>query len=168
MREKAFQQESTFTTDVSDRQIPIHPCDWHLLGCQVEAGADVYINTVGTFGVASASYYCSRSGGCVRKTLTVPRRKQRTHLAYGSSGRQPLGIWRAGVQVCTHVLLRLVLGGGRTAILVESSRQRHRGMGRLRPTPSEQALRNLAARGRVVREVDQGNSNSGDSTHGQV
>ena len=42
------------------RQVPIHPRDWHLLGCRVEAGADVYINTVGTFGVASASYYWSR------------------------------------------------------------------------------------------------------------
>ena len=30
--------------------------DWHLQGCQVEVGGDVYINTVCTFGAASASY----------------------------------------------------------------------------------------------------------------
>ena len=36
------------------------PRDWHLLGCRVETGADVYINAVGTFGVASASYCWSR------------------------------------------------------------------------------------------------------------
>ena len=42
------------------RQVPIHPQDWHLLGCHAEKGADVYINTVGTFGVASASCCWSR------------------------------------------------------------------------------------------------------------
>ena len=56
MREKASQNEPTFalTADVSEahRQIRIHPCHWHLLGCQVQAGGDVYINTVGTSGVA--------------------------------------------------------------------------------------------------------------------
>ena len=35
--------------------------DWHLLGCQNEVGGDVYVNKVGTFGVASASYYWSRA-----------------------------------------------------------------------------------------------------------
>ena len=64
LREKATLVVRTFalTADVKEahRQVPIHPRDWHLLGCRVEAGADVYINTVGTFGVASASYYWSR------------------------------------------------------------------------------------------------------------
>ena len=64
MREKATLGVRTFalTADVKEahKQVPIHPRDWHLLGCRVEAGADVYINTVGTFGVASASYYWSR------------------------------------------------------------------------------------------------------------
>ena len=40
MREKSLHDELTFalTADVSEahRQIPIAPCDWHLLGCQVE------------------------------------------------------------------------------------------------------------------------------------
>ena len=48
MREKARLGERTFalTADVAEahRQIPIHPRDWHLLGCQIEAGGDVYIN----------------------------------------------------------------------------------------------------------------------------
>ena len=43
--------------------------DWHLLGCQVEAGGDVYINTVGTFGVASASYYWSRVAASVGRII---------------------------------------------------------------------------------------------------
>ena len=51
MREKARLGERTFalTADVAEahRQIPIHPRDWHLLGCQVEVGSDVYINEVG-------------------------------------------------------------------------------------------------------------------------
>ena len=37
----------------------IHPQDWRLLGCQVRPGGDVFINTVGTFGVASASCHWS-------------------------------------------------------------------------------------------------------------
>ena len=50
------------TADVKEahRQIPIDPQEWHLLGCQLERGADVFINTVGSFGFSSASYYWSR------------------------------------------------------------------------------------------------------------
>ena len=63
MREKAKIGELTFalSADVTEahRQVPIHPDDWHLLGCQVSPGGDVFINTVGTFGIASASYYWS-------------------------------------------------------------------------------------------------------------
>ena len=73
----SLQDEPTFalTADASEahRQIPIHPCDWHCLGCQVQAGGDVYINTVGTFGVAFASYYSLVAGvGCAGTTHTVP------------------------------------------------------------------------------------------------
>ena len=64
MREKSRVGVPTFalTADVSEahRQIPIAEQDWHLLGCQVVPGGSVFINTVGTFGVASASYYWSR------------------------------------------------------------------------------------------------------------
>ena len=69
MREKARLGEKIFalTADVAEahRQIPIHPRDWHLQGCQVEVGGDVYINKVGTFGVASASYYWSRAASAL-------------------------------------------------------------------------------------------------------
>ena len=72
VREKATLGVRTFalTADVKEahRQVPIHPRDWHLLGCRVEAGTDVYINTVGTFGVASAStgHACPRlSADCL-------------------------------------------------------------------------------------------------------
>ena len=42
-------QTSRGAADVKEahRQIPIDPLDWHLLGCQMECGADVFINTVG-------------------------------------------------------------------------------------------------------------------------
>ena len=47
MREKASRGLITFelTADVKEahRQIPIDPRDWHLLGCQVERGADVCV-----------------------------------------------------------------------------------------------------------------------------
>ena len=64
MREKARVGERTFalSADVKEahRQVPVAPCDWHLLGCQVQPGGSVYVNKVGTFGVASASYWWSR------------------------------------------------------------------------------------------------------------
>ena len=42
------------------RQIPIAECDWRLLGCRVKPGGAVHVNTVGTFAVATASYWWSR------------------------------------------------------------------------------------------------------------
>ena len=60
MREKGNRGLHTFalTADVKEahRQIPIDPRDWHFLSCQPECGADVFINTVGTFGITTASY----------------------------------------------------------------------------------------------------------------
>ena len=73
MREKARFDELTFalSADVTEahRQVPIHPDDWHLLGCQVSPGGDVFINTVGTFGIASASYYWSRVAAAVGRLV---------------------------------------------------------------------------------------------------
>ena len=61
MREKPSRGLRMFalTADVKEahRQIPIDPRDWHLLDCHLERGADVFINTVGTFDITSASYY---------------------------------------------------------------------------------------------------------------
>ena len=61
MREKSKIGQKTFalTADVAEahRQEPIAEKDWYLLGCQVQPGSTVYVNKVGTFGVASASYY---------------------------------------------------------------------------------------------------------------
>ena len=69
MRVKARTGEQTFslTADVAEahRQVPVDRRDWHLLGCQVEAGGDVFINAVRTFGIASASYYWLRVAGSI-------------------------------------------------------------------------------------------------------
>ena len=59
IREKAQGGTSfALTADVSEAhwQMPIAKRDWHLLGCQVNPSGHVYVNTVSTFGVASASY----------------------------------------------------------------------------------------------------------------
>ena len=75
MRAKAARGESTFavTANVSEahRQVPLHPQDGRLLGYQVRAGGDVSINTMGTFGVASASCYWSPISA--RETDTIYR-----------------------------------------------------------------------------------------------
>ena len=69
MREKSRVGVPTFalTADVSEahRQIPIAEQDWHLLGCQVVPGGSVFLNTVGTFGAASASYCWSRVASAI-------------------------------------------------------------------------------------------------------
>ena len=68
-RAEATRGEATFavTADVSEahRQVPIHPQDWRLSGCQVRPGGDVFINTVGTTGVSSASYCWSRTSAAL-------------------------------------------------------------------------------------------------------
>ena len=73
MREKSKIGELTFalSADVTEahRQVPIHPDDWHLLGRQVSPGGDVFVNTVGTFGIASASYYWSRVAAAVDRLV---------------------------------------------------------------------------------------------------
>ena len=73
MREKAKIDELTFalTADITEahRQVPIHPDNWHLLGCQVVPGGEEFVNTVGTFGIASASYYWSRVASAVGRLL---------------------------------------------------------------------------------------------------
>ena len=44
------------------RQVPIDPVDWHYFGAQICPGDVVYINTVSTFGISSASNCWSRVG----------------------------------------------------------------------------------------------------------
>ena len=67
--EKSVAGLSTFalTADVTEahRQVPVDRRDWHLLSSQVRPGGTVYVNTVGSFGVASASYYWSRVGSAL-------------------------------------------------------------------------------------------------------
>ena len=46
-----------------------------MLGSQARSGGTVYVNTVGTFGVASTSYYWSRTG----VSHTISRVTQRSH-----------------------------------------------------------------------------------------
>ena len=69
LREKAKMSERTFalTADVAKahRQVPIDPLDWHYLGAQIGPGDVVYVNTVGTFGISSASYCWSRVGSAL-------------------------------------------------------------------------------------------------------
>ena len=42
------------------RLVAIRPEDWPLVACQVYPGCDVYLNKVGTYGVASAAYWWGR------------------------------------------------------------------------------------------------------------
>ena len=64
LRQLAKQQgrKFGFKVDVKDahRLIPVSPLDWHLLACRGTCSGDVYVNTTGTFGVASAAYWWSR------------------------------------------------------------------------------------------------------------
>ena len=90
MREKPRQGKETIalTADVSEanRQIPIDPRDWHLLGCQVQAGGDVNVNTFGTFGVASASYYLLSAQPLNADRVLRPLRHRGGPSSLGSAG----------------------------------------------------------------------------------
>ena len=87
MREKAELGQPTFalTADVSEahRQVPIHPSNWRFLGCQISKGSSVYVNTVGTFGITSASYYWNRVGA----SLSVRGRQHGGDMAHACRRR---------------------------------------------------------------------------------
>ena len=59
--------------DVTDahRLIPIKPCDWHLLACRSEKGKNVFVNTTGTFGIASAAFWWSRAATAAERGAQV-------------------------------------------------------------------------------------------------
>ena len=69
MKEKGEPGQPTFalTADASEahRQVPVHPSDWIFLGCQIAKGSAVYVNTVRTFGITSASYCWNRVGAAI-------------------------------------------------------------------------------------------------------
>ena len=52
------------------RRIKVREEDWGLLGCQVDPG-EIYINKVGSFGVASASYWWQRLMGILVRLVGV-------------------------------------------------------------------------------------------------
>ena len=62
-REQARVSEAIFccSSDAKEahRQFAVHCEDRHLLGCQLDEGEEVSINTLGAFRVSSASYYWS-------------------------------------------------------------------------------------------------------------
>ena len=84
MRETARIGEKTcaLTADVAEahRQIPNHPRDWHLLGGQIEAGGDVYINKRNIRSCLRLVLLVPRSHS-TRPTGTVPLWKKRQQVA---------------------------------------------------------------------------------------
>ena len=48
------------------RRIAIRPSDWGPLGCKTREG-HIWVNEVGTYGVASAGYYWSRLAGALHR-----------------------------------------------------------------------------------------------------
>ena len=86
LREKARYELPSFalTAGVTEahRQVPIDPQDWHFLAAQIHPGSWVYVNKVGTFGIASASYWWSRVASAIgRIALCIPGHSAHTwHL----------------------------------------------------------------------------------------
>ena len=78
MRETLQLDERTFalTADVSEanRQVLVDRWDWHLLDCLGQPWFGVYVNTVGIFSVASASYHGPRVAAAGHTSWESPRR----------------------------------------------------------------------------------------------
>lgn len=58
-----------FDIKAAHRLVPIHPMDWGLQACRLEEEESVYVNTRGTFGVASAAFWWGRVAGTVFRTF---------------------------------------------------------------------------------------------------
>ena len=160
MREKARLGQRTFalTADVAEahRQIPIHPRDWHLLGCQIEAGGDVYINKVGTFGVASASYYWSRAATALgRLTQYITGRTANTWHQLVAGRLSPGGQWDR-VSDRSDLFLCSLRDSWSTSLLGEDGRRRQSHVGRVRAPPPHVPPGDLGKTRGLVREVGRG------------
>ena len=98
MRKKAKGGIRTFalTADVAEahRQIPKAKCDWHLLGCQVNPGGRVYVNTAGTFRSCVRFVLLVPCLDCPWQTVTVLGWRTITDLAHACCRRLPPRIWR--------------------------------------------------------------------------
>ena len=155
MREKARFGELTFalSADVTEahRQVPIHPDDWHLLGCQVSPGGDVFINTVGTFGIASASYYWSRVAAAVGRLVQYLSAETSTswHMLVADDYLLESG----GSEYRVGLLLFFVLCAvvRRAFIMAQDVWRRHAGLGWFRVITSLSLCWDLGQKSRVVR-----------------
>ena len=90
----------------------------------------MYINTVGTFGISSASYYWSRCGQFFGSTFTVHLSSYCTYMTSSSCRRFPPRSGWCRVSRSTHDLLCPVPCGRCPAIVVEDRRWGHCHMGR--------------------------------------
>ena len=58
-----------FDIKSAHRLIPVHRRDWGLQACRLEEGEKIYLNTRGTFGVASAAFWWGRLAGLIFRTF---------------------------------------------------------------------------------------------------
>ena len=58
-----------FDVSKAHRRVPVSPGDWGYQACAIEDPQDIWLNTVGTFGVGSISYWWSRVGACIVRLL---------------------------------------------------------------------------------------------------
>lgn len=149
MREKAAHGEHTFalTAQVSEAhgQVPIDPRDWHQLGCQVNAGGDTQVNTVGTFGVPSASYCRSRVAAALGRLLAkylVVRSSKRVALI--GDPRLPPQSRRGGMSFGADCLLRALSHGRGATLMIEDSGRRRGRLGWIRGRKPQSQTRNHA------------------------
>ena len=73
LREQAATGRPHFglTADIEEahRMIAVDPVDWPLQACQARPGGEVFLNTCGTYGIASAAYWWGRLGAASLRTL---------------------------------------------------------------------------------------------------
>ena len=156
MREKATRGERTFalTADVKEahRQVPVSRQDWRLLGCRVRPGSSVYVNTVGTFGISSASYYCSRIGsGIGRLVQYVVGTSATTWIMLVAD--VPSGNERRIVSCRLDRFLRCLCFAGRSSFMGKDIRRRHPHMGGVRIVPRVVQTGNLPEKSGMVLQM---------------
>ena len=54
-----------FDIKSAHRLVPVHKRDWGLQACRLEEEETIYLNTRGTFGVASAAFWWGRLAGLI-------------------------------------------------------------------------------------------------------
>ena len=104
------------------RLVPIHEDDWGKQAFRLDQEDEIFLNTVGTFGVASAAFWWFRLAATLQRTLWVFLPLFRSGLRFALRGRRFVLDLRTSIPAGSHGSPPLFDSHGGPAVLGEDQR----------------------------------------------